>query len=256
MTAADSTSRRACRRRGALLAFGLLVLAAPAVAPAADHEVRALLIPRQETVLAAETSGRVDRITVDMGQRFDRGQALVVVDSGVPRARRRMAQAELEEARHTYQSNRELERLQSVSAVEVAVSRARMQRAEAEVALQEHQIDRCTVTAPFAGRVVRREVQPFAFVTPGQPLLEIVDDRTPELQLLVPSSWIRWLEEGTSFRLRVDETGGEYRARVAAVGARVDPVSQTLEARARLEGNHPELLAGMSGTAVFAPPVR
>ena len=235
---------------GAVLA-GLVVAAAGSSQAA---EVRALLVPRAETVLAAEAAGRVEQISVDMGQRFRRGQALVVLDSQVHKGRRAIAEAELEIARRTYESNRQLEKLQSVSTLEVAVSRARMQRAEAEMALEQINIAKCIVTAPFDGRVVRRQIQPFAYVTPGQPLLEIVADQGPEIQLLVPSAWLSWLRQGTNLTVRVDETGGQYQAVVTALGARIDPVSQTLEVRARFDGHPKDLLAGMSAMAIFKPP--
>ena len=43
-----------------------------------------------------------------------------------------------------------------------------------------------------------------------------------------------------------------YPARVQRVGAKVDPVSQTVKVHAEIEGNFPELIAGMSGRASFA----
>ena len=94
----------------------------------------------------------------------------------------------------------------------------------------------------------------YEYVTPGQPLLQVIDDLNLHLQLLVSSRWLKWLKEGALFQVRIDETGKGYRAVVTTIGARVDPVSQTMEIRGTIEGNHPELLAGMSGTARFSLP--
>jgi multidrug efflux pump subunit AcrA (membrane-fusion protein) len=53
-------------------------------------------------------------------------------------------------------------------------------------------------------------------------------------------------------RLRVDETGKTYIARVARIGARVDPVSQSIKVVAVIEGRPSELMAGMSGRVYLA----
>lgn len=231
----------------------LLVLSTP---PARAQEtggamVRALLVPRTETVLTSEVAARVVRLTADSGDRFQKGETLVVFDGTLYRAQVDKARAELDEARHTLEINRKLEALQSVSALEVAVAQSRMDRAKAELALKTAQAAKCVVRAPFSGRVVERETAPFAYASPGQALLRIIDDARLTLKLLVPSHWAVNLAQGTKFQVRVDETGKTYPARVTALGARIDPASQTLEIRGEIQGNPKELIAGMSGSAVF-----
>lgn len=71
------------------------------------------------------------------------------------------------------------------------------------------------------------------------------------MQLNVPSAWLAWLERGTAFEVNIDETRKSYAATVTELGARVDPVSQTLPVKAVINGRHEELLAGMSGVARF-----
>ncbi|MBI9077934.1 MAG: efflux RND transporter periplasmic adaptor subunit [Desulfatibacillum sp.] len=241
---------------GPMLLAAIMVLhAMTAWAQGPDaRELRVLLIPRTETVLASEVAARIEGMTVDLGDRFKRGQPLVIFDRTLFGALVDKARAEREEARHTFENNRKLEALNSVSTLDVAVAQARLDRAEAELALKIAQEAKCTLHAPFSGRLVRREAEPFSYATPGQPLLRIVDDTRLALQLLVPSRWTLHLPKGSRFRVRVDETGKTYPARVTTLGARVDPVSQTLEIRGEIQGAHGELMAGMSGTAVFDDP--
>lgn len=56
----------------------------------------------------------------------------------------------------------------------------------------------------------------------------------------------------STYRDKVDEVGKTYAAKVARIGARVDPVTQTVDVTAALNGNASELLPGMSGWATFA----
>ena len=75
-----------------------------------------------------------------------------------------------------------------------------------------------------------------------------------ELDLIVPSNWLRWVNRGTTFIFSVDELGQEYKARVTRLGAKVDAVSQTIKLTGSFVVRPQSVLAGMSGTATFAPP--
>ena len=89
-----------------------------------------------------------------------------------------------------------------------------------------------------------------------QPLISILDDRSLEIQLYIPSWWLSWLKTGEKFSIKIDETGKTYTAEVIRLGARVDAASQSIEIIAAITGNNPELLAGMSGVASFDIPDR
>jgi multidrug efflux pump subunit AcrA (membrane-fusion protein) len=90
-------------------------------------------------------------------------------------------------------------------------------------------------------------------VSPGNPLLDIIDTGQLEVQMIVPSRWLAWLRPGAAFQVDVEELGKRYPAKVQRLGAQIDPVSQTVDVTAALTGNAPELLPGMSGWAVFPP---
>ena len=68
------------------------------------------------------------------------------------------------------------------------------------------------------------------------------------------SSWLRWLREGQTLRVAIDETRRTYPARFTRIGARVDPVSQSVKVVATIDGRFPELMPGMSGRVQVAPP--
>lgn len=214
--------------------------------------VRALLVADLETTLSGELPATIKNMVVDIGDHFDKGDLLIEFDCDNLLAEQRKAQAELTEAENVFQVNTRLQRLKSIGDLEVAVSAARFERAQAELSLWQVRLKRCEIKAPFAGRVLSRQASPYQHVTPGQPLLEIIDTVNLSLQLFIPSHWLSWIQPGVRFTVVVDETGKKYPAKVSIVGAKVDPVSQTVEMRAKITGEHPELLAGMSGTATFS----
>jgi len=233
--------------------LGVLFLAGSAQA-ADDLEVRALLVPAQEAVLSSRIDGCIVRLPVEEGDRFQRNQDLVEFDCTILKAELDKARMDLEAAVETHEAQLRLQKFGSTSELEVAVASAKRKRAAAEVLLMETKVGMCVIVAPFSGRVIKRRAHPFENVRPDDPILEILDDTQLKLHLLVPSRWLRWLQAGQGFVVRVDETGRKYTATVTGLGARVNPVNQTLEVEAAIAGSHAELLAGMSGTAFFAPP--
>ena len=228
----------------------------PALLYGAEHlKARALLVPVREAVISSRIDGCIVSLPVEAGDCFKKGQLLVELDCRILNAELQKAKMDLEAAVEIHGAKLRLKKFGSASELEVAVSSAKKKRAQAEVLLKEAKVNMCCIQSPFRGRVVKRMANPYENVTPEDPILEILDDRQLKLHLLVPSNWLQWLRKDCRFALRIDETGKEYQAVVTGMGARVNPVNQTLEVEAAFVKDHGELLAGMSGTAVFVLPV-
>jgi RND family efflux transporter MFP subunit len=240
---------------------GLLALAPAAAqqAPARDdggvpHVIRAQLVPREFTTLSSETAARIDRISHRAGEHFQKGEPLVVFDCVIQRAQVAKARAVLKAAEKTNAVNRRLFDMKSLSGLELEVSAAEIDKAKADLAVAEASQSKCTVEAPFTGVVVEQKAREFQYTTPGQALLDILDNRNLEVELIAPSRWLSWLKTGYGFQVRVEETDKVYPARITRLGGRVDPVSQSIKVIGVITGEAPELTAGMSGRAIILPP--
>ena len=152
------------------------------------------------------------------------------------------------------QANRRLAELNAIGRVEVDTSEAEAAKNRAEVAAMATTLGKCSIVAPFSGRVAEQKVREQQYAQPGQPLLEIIDDTVLELEFIVPSRWLAWLKPGHAFQVSIDEVGKTFPARVQRIGARVDPVSQSVKLVATIAGHFPELIAGMSGRVTMTPP--
>lgn len=231
----------------------------PAAGPAAKagierQEIRAQLLPRRFTTIAAEIGAKINRLPVHEGGAFKAGQLLVGFDCSMQQAMLQKARAELSAAQQTYASNKRLFELNSLGKLELDVSSSNVNKASAEVGAQHAVLAKCSIAAPFAGRVAEQKAREQQFVQPGQALLDILDDSVLELEFLVPSAWLGWLKAGTAFQVEIDETRKRYPAKFIRIGARVDPVSQSVKVAAAIDGKFPELIAGMSGRVQIQPP--
>ena len=211
------------------------------------QDIRAQLMPVRYTTLASEIGAKVNRLPVREGASFKSGDLLVGFDCTVQETLLQKAAAELQGAEFTLTANQRLAELRSVGQLDLDLSLAAVAKAKADVATNQSVLTKCQVTAPFDGRVAEQKVREQQFVQPGVALLDILDDSSLELEFLVPSGWLRWLKSGHRFRVGIDETGKSYPAHVTRLGARVDPVSQSVKVTATIDGRFTELVAGMSG---------
>jgi RND family efflux transporter MFP subunit len=236
----------------ALLCFGSSAIAQNAVGEAdTAGRIRTQLAAQNDVEVSSEVAAKVARLPLKEGDAFARGDLLVAFDCGLYQAQQRKAEATAAAASREAEVTRKLAALHSVGALEVGQAEARAKEAAADAAYMRTTVGKCSIHAPFAGRVAKREAAPFEYVTPGKPLLEILDTGTLEVKLIVPSRWLATLKPGASFTVHVDDLGKDYPAQVVRLGARIDPVSQTVSISGRIEGRHDELLPGMSGWASF-----
>jgi len=225
-------------------------------APSLDkQDIRAQLSPRRFTSLAAEIGAKIDRIAVREGETFKAGQTLISFDCTLQAAQSQRARASLSAADKLLAANRRLAELNSVGELELDTAEAEQQKARADLSLTDAPQSKCNVIAPFSGRVAEQKLREKQFVQAGQPILDIIDDSSLELEFIVPSRWLAWLKPGHQFRVRIDETTDTYPAKITRLGARVDPVSQSIKIAAVIDGRFPQLIAGMSGRVELTPPV-
>jgi len=219
-----------------------------------DGRIRIQLASRDEVELSSEIAGKIATLPFREGDAFRAGQTLASLDCSLYAAQLRKTQAESDAAQQLLQVDTKLAQLHSVGELEVTQASGKAKAGAAEVAYMQATVRKCTISAPFSGRVVKRSAAPDQFVEAGKPLLTIVDTGHLELKMIAPSKWLAWMKPGSPLSVHVDEVGKTYDARIARIGARVDPVTQTVNVIAALSSDVPELLPGMSGWATFAKP--
>jgi RND family efflux transporter MFP subunit len=238
--------------------------AAPAVAatPAAwgassapsgeDGRIRIQLVPRDEVQISSEINAKIAALPFRDGDAFRAGQTLVSFDCSLYAAQLRKAVVEGDAAVQLKRVADRLSQLHSIGEIDAEQADAKAKASAAEVAYVQAMVRKCVIAAPFDGRVAKRSAAAQQFAEAGKPLLTIMDTGHLELKMIVPSKWLAWLRPGHALAVTIDEVGKRYPAKVARIGARVDPVTQTVDVTAALDGRAPELLPGMSGWASFA----
>lgn len=216
--------------------------------------IRAQLTPERYTTVAAELGAKVQDIPFREGETFKIGDVLVQFDCSTQQAQWQKTKSVMAIAERNYNTNKKLLALGSVGRIEYENSASEYQKTKAEADELAATVAKCTIKAPFDGRIVEQKVRAQQFVQAGQPVIDILDNSALELEFIVPSKWSPWLVEGYKFQIKVDETAKPYPAKITRVGARIDPISQTIKVAAVIDGDFPELAPGMSGTVEIQPP--
>lgn len=219
-----------------------------------SSQARGVVTAKTQAVIATDIVARVETLPFRAGDRFETGDLLIGFDCRRYVAELDAARAELRAAERTLKANIALKKHKAIGANELAVSRAKADKSRAQVRIFEVRTSQCEIKAPFSGRVVDLHINRFEMPRANEPLIRLVDDRSLEVDLIVPSKWLIWLRKGTSMTFTIDETRKAYSAKIARIGAVIDPVSQTIKVSARFESETDSVLPGMSGTASFRSP--
>lgn len=225
--------------------------------------VTGTLQPSQQAQISAQTAGRVEVVTVRPGDSVAAGDVLVQLDV----ARLRL---ELDQQRSNAEATRsqlslaqaQFERVQALVDRGVATTsdldqaRTNLEGLQAslsaltdQVAAAELSLSQATVTAPFAGVVSARSVEPGQFVSVGTPLLSIVDLGTVEIEAHAPVSAGSLIAAGQAVLTSVD---GLPDRRFTGTVVRINPVAtegaRTLPVYVMLDNADGLLVGGMFAT--------
>jgi RND family efflux transporter MFP subunit len=147
----------------------------------------------------------VQRVTVDVGSRVRAGQLLVALEGGDVGAGVSAARAGATQARLYHDRIVALERDGAATLQELDDARARLAMADADVRRAQSQLGYVNLTAPFAGIVTERQVDPGDLVVPGQPALTLVSTAGIEVHADLPGE--RAGQVGVGDRVTVGRAG-------------------------------------------------
>lgn len=213
--------------------------------------VRGMVRPLNQAAIATDLQARVASVHFKEGSAFRKGDLLIAFDCERQLAELAATRAQYREAKLALDSATYLDKKGAVGRFDVEVSRARAEKVASEVTAIEARIKQCQIMAPFDGRVSELLINAHEFPVAGKPFVNLVDETTFEIELIVPSQWLRTIDVGARFRFSVDELGTTHEARLVRVGAAVDPVSQTVKVVGIFDTKPEKVLSGMSGSATF-----
>jgi HlyD family secretion protein len=202
------------------------------------------------------TAGRLQELSVRLGDRVNRGQRLAKIEDfeiveqvkqaeaaqEVSLATIRQREADLQLAETNVERSRSLFERQLLPKQTLDDNEARYQAALAQLDLARAQttqskarldelrinLANTVITSPVNGFVSKRNVDPGAFVSQNAPVADVVDITRVRLVANVVEKDLKELETGNDARVEVDAFPGEmFSGRIARVSPVLDPATRT-----------------------------
>lgn len=217
------------------------------------------LQPAERVAVTAQVSGTVGNMRVDRGSRVSRGQLLATIQAEGVRSRLAGAQsgvaaaeAQVAVARTQLDAQRRLYQAGASSRVDFENAQAAFASAQAQLAAARAESTAAAeaagyteIRAPLAGTVSDRAVEPGEAVSPGDPVLTIVNTRILELAGRIPVDEAGAVRVGQPVTFTLDAfPGRDFRGVVARKDPVADPSTRQVGIYVHLPNPNGEITAG------------
>jgi HlyD family secretion protein len=227
-----------------------------------------------------KVSGRLDEVSVRLGDRVQKGQRLAKVEDHEIREQVKQAQASFDVAAATIRQREadlrlaqtNLERSRNLfdrqlipkqtfddtdaryQAAAAQLDLARAQFAQAQARLDELKINlaNTVIASPVSGFVGKRALDPGAWVTPNSSFISVVDIVIVRLVANIVEKDLRRISSGMKADVEVDAFPGEqFVGRIAHVAPVLDPATRTAQIEVEIENRQFRLKPGMYAKVTF-----
>ena len=209
--------------------------------------------------LKAEVPGRVTRVGVQEGDRVAAGSLLSAQDEDDLLLSVQAAEAQLAQAQaQAQQARRDNDRAQSLlekrsvtrQSAQLAetnfnAAMAMVHAAESNLGLAKSRLRKARITAPFAGEVAQRLVQPGEMLSPGQTAFTLVDNRKLEIQADLPAQTVAAIKAGMKASFRIAGFDEPFTATLTQISGSVMQDGRTLRVRLEVPNTDGRLKSGL-----------
>lgn len=214
-----------------------------------ERDAAAQVVSLNESRIAAEITGRIEAVPVEVGQRIERGAVIARIDCRdhelararaaavltAARSRLALADQQLARARELQAQGFFAEEALAARVTEVEVLRADAAQAEAQLGAAARAVSKCVVRAPFAAIVRERLGRVGELAAPGTPLAVLVDQERIEVAAQVQTKDTRSLERAAEVQFLGPR--GALPLALERISPAIDPQTRAVEARLRFVGD-------------------
>lgn len=238
------------------------------------------VFPFRESMVAGEVEGLVEVFPVKKGDCVEKGQVLAKLKTktleiqlkganamlDVKKAAIGEAEASERLALMEYQRAKELVESLTISSQEFDGFRTKYERAietnkkeRAGLAAQEVEVERfqdylekCTILAPFRGRIIEEYVEKGQWINKGSSVVSMIQINFVKVRLPVPEKYIQNLKVGDECNVSISSLGAFSKTgKIIHIVPQADARSRTFPVYVKLENRDEIIMSGMFAEATF-----
>ncbi len=162
------------------------------------------ILPLNYSKLAFEVPGKIADVKIDIGDAVKKNEILAALDPAEMQANLNQAQARFDLAEQALKRFKDLKSKGFISNQELDRANSEFLIAKAQVDLYSVKLEQTFIRAPFDGYIQNRFLDSGTVISPGAPILEIIDSTVVEAHVSVPSTVIEGLKEGEFYNFLID----------------------------------------------------
>lgn len=209
------------------------------------------VVSMHEANVVAKVGGTLEKEYVEIGQGVSEGQSLAEIDPTELTQQAQQAAANYVAAKSEYDRQKQLLEQKLIAQQDFDNSEQAMKVADAAYQIAQTQLGYAHVTAPFAGTVTGRFLDPGAIVAAnGSTLFTLMDLDDVKVVVDVPEVNVPQVAVGTEAMVFADALPGDtFSGRIGRMSEAVDPATRTMPVEIFVSNSHRQLKPGMYATA-------
>ncbi len=204
---------------------------------------------KENIMISAETSGRVEAIPADEGQKVGRGTVLVRIENEAVSNQLQEARSSYELAEITFQKRKKLWDQKIGSEIEYLQSKNSYETTKSRLAQIQNQYDNTIIKAPINGVVDDISVKEGEFVNMGSPIVRVVDLERVEIEAELSEEYLKSIKKGDSVKVEMPALGITRMAPVTFVSQVINPDNRSFKIKVNLQNKDgqikPNVLANL-----------
>jgi RND family efflux transporter MFP subunit len=189
----------------------------------------------QAAYISPETNGQIEQIHVEEGDRVQKGQLLVSLNTSVIKSNIEEVKTNLELARETYQKQKRLWEEKVGSEMQYLQAKNNKESLESRLETLKEQLDMSRIKAPFPGIVEQINQKEGELGTPGMQILHLVNLKKLRVKADITEQYISSIQKGDTIELSFPAYPDvKRRIPISRKGQVIDDESRTFIIEARL----------------------
>jgi len=196
--------------------------------------------------VTTQAQGVVRSIHFESGDKVKKGALLVELAARPQEAQLKVLQAELLLAQRNYQRTKELHTRGVATDAELDDTLSKLQQVQASLEVQHATVDERHISAPFSGRLGVRQVDLGQNVSPGDPVVSLVQLQPIFADFALPERYFAQVKLDLPVEIRTGAFPDQiFAGRISAIDPRVDSASRNFLVQATLDNAQQLLRPGM-----------
>lgn len=193
---------------------------------------------KENILISPEVNGVLTQLRVKSGQKVSKGQIVAVIDDGGIAAQLEQTKTQLTLAKTTYERQQNLWNQKIGSEIQFLQAKTAYEAQEKALKQMQSMLEKTYVRAPFSGTIEDVTVERGQVVSPGFPLMRIVNINNMYVQAQVPETYLSNIKLNSPVEVLVQSLGQTYIGKIRQIDNYIKPNNRSFGIEVALDNKN------------------